>query len=214
MDLALFDFDNTLTVRDMMPDFVRAAVPRWRLRFGGVALAPWLIGYRRGWVSGSTVRRLVTRVGFAGMTYDAYVRAGERFAHEVLPTVLRADAMARFDWHRARGDVVVVVSGSYDVYLSHWCAAQRVDMIASRLEAVDARLTGRYNGPQCVGEEKARRVRQRYDLSRYGAVHAYGDSSEDAELLALADVRWYRGKPVPGRGDVAARCNASRELLE
>ena len=196
MDLALFDFDNTLTVRDMMPDFVRAAVPRWRLHIGGVLIAPWLVGYRQGWVSGTTTRALVTRVGFAGMAQDTYARAGEAFANDVLPTVLRQDAMARLDWHRSRGDTVAVVSGSYDVYLAPWCRSQGVELIASRLEAVDGRLTGRYAGAQCVGEEKARRIRERFGRSRFDAVHAWGDSPEDAAMLALADHRWYRGEPV------------------
>jgi phosphoserine phosphatase len=43
-----------------------------------------------------------------------------------------------------------------------------------------------------VGEEKARRVREQYALSSFDAVHAYGDTPEDAALLALADERWFR----------------------
>ena len=36
----------------------------------------------------------------------------------------------------------------------------------------------------------------RFDLSQYTRIHAYGDSSEDKPMLALAHERWYRGKPV------------------
>ena len=46
------------------------------------------------------------------------------------------------------------------------------------------------------GAEKARRVRERYDLSRYPVVHAYGDTHEDRDLLALAHRRWYRGREI------------------
>jgi phosphoserine phosphatase len=59
-------------------------------------------------------------------------------------------------------------------------------------------LTGRYRGLQCVGEEKARRVRAHYDLSRYGRVHAYGDTPEDHALLALAHCRSYRWRAQAG----------------
>ena len=58
-----------------------------------------------------------------------------------------------------------------------------------------AGLTGRYAGAQCVAEEKARRVRERYDLSGYRAIHAYGDTHEDHALLALADHATWRGAP-------------------
>lgn len=196
MILALFDFDGTITTRETMPDFVRAAVPRARLRLWGTLLAPWVAGYKAGLVSGSNIREKIARVGFRGMREADYRAAGERFARDVLPTVLRPEAMARIAWHKARGDTVVVVSGGFDVYLSHWCRAQGVELICSSLEVVDGALTGRYDGAQCVREEKARRVRERYVLRDFSAVHAYGDTAEDAELLALADESWFREWPV------------------
>lgn len=193
--LALFDFDGTITTRETMPDFVRAVVPRARLRLWGTLLAPWVLGYKLGIVSGSNIREKIARVGFRGMREADYLAAGERFAREVLPTVLRPAAMARIAWHKARGDTVVVVSGGFDVYLSHWCRAQGIELICSKLEVVDGVLTGHYDGAQCVREEKARRVRERYVLRQYGAVHAYGDTTEDAELLALADESWFKVWP-------------------
>jgi phosphatidylglycerophosphatase C len=194
-DLALFDFDGTITTRETMPDFVRMAVPPERLRVWKWLLAPWVIGYRFGIVSGSNIREKIARAGFRGMPEADYLAAGERFAREVLPTVLRPEAMTRIAWHKARGDTVVVVSGGFDVYLSHWCRAQGVDLLSSKLEVVDGALTGRFDGAQCVREEKARRVRERYVLRDFSAVHAYGDTTEDAELLALADESWFRVWP-------------------
>lgn len=195
MNLALFDFDGTITDREMLPAFVRFAVPPARLRLWSWLLAPWVIGYRLGWVSGLSIRRKIARAGFRGMTEADYRAAGERFAREVLPSVLRPQAMARIAWHRARGDTVVVVSGAYDVYLQPWCREHGLGLICSSLESVGGRLTGRYAGAQCVGEEKARRVREQYVLSDFDAVHAYGDTPEDAELLALADESWFRVWP-------------------
>jgi phosphatidylglycerophosphatase C len=196
MNLALFDFDGTLTVRDMLPDFVRGAVSPLRRYVGGAVIAPWVLGYRHGWVSGVSIRSKLARVAFAGMREANYLEAGEGFARLTLPQVLRSDAMATLRAHRERGDIVVVVSGGFDVYLSHWCREHGVDLICSSLEVVDGRLTGRYAGAQCVNEEKARRVRERYDLSSFDEVHAYGDSREDLAMLTLAEHRWYRGKPM------------------
>lgn len=195
MNLALFDFDGTITDREMLPAFVRFAVPPARLRLWSWLLAPWVIGYRLGWVSGLSIRSKIARAGFRGMTEADYRAAGERFSREVLPSVLRPQAMARIAWHRARGDTVVVVSGAYDVYLQPWCREHGLGLICSSLESVNGRLTGRYAGAQCVGEEKARRVREQYVLSDFDAVHAYGDTPEDAELLALADESWFRVWP-------------------
>ena len=196
MNLALFDFDGTITTKEMLPAFVHSAVPPVRLRLGKLLLAPWIAGYKLGWVSGISVREKIARVGFGGMREADYLTAGERFAREALPPVLRPEAMARIAWHKDRGDMVVVVSGGFDVYLSHWCRAHGLDLICSKLEVADGALTGRYHGAQCVREEKSRRVCERYALEGYEEVYAYGDTPEDFALLAIADHRWYRGEPM------------------
>lgn len=192
MNLALFDFDGTITTRELFPDFIRQVVPPQRLALGKVLLGPLVVGYRMGLVSGTTVRARIADFAFRGRPVDEIAQAGERFAEEVVAQALRPEAMTRIDWHRAQGDTVVVVSGAFDVYLSHWCARHGLEWMCSPLESQGGELTGRYLGAQCVGAEKARRVRERYDLSSYALVYAYGDTNEDRALLALAHRRVYR----------------------
>ncbi|HQW82621.1 MAG TPA: HAD-IB family phosphatase [Pseudomonadota bacterium] len=194
--LALFDFDGTITTREMLPDFVHYAVPKWRLRLGKLILMPMVIGYRLGWVSGTAIRAAIARAGFRGMTVTDYEAKAKAFARDVLPGVLRPEMMTRIAAHRASGDTVVVVSGAYDVYLKHWCAEHGLDLIASTLEVRDGRLTGRYAGAQNVLAEKARHVRERFNFSAYAEIHAHGDTPEDQHLLALATRKFYRGVEV------------------
>ena len=52
MSLALFDFDGTITTHETMPDFVRQSVSRRRLLLGNLVLAPLVLGYKLGLVSG------------------------------------------------------------------------------------------------------------------------------------------------------------------
>lgn len=195
--LALFDFDGTITTREMLPDFVHYAVPKWRLRIGKVLLMPMVIAYRLGFVCGTAIRAAIAWVGFRGMAEAEYEAKAIAFARDVLPGVLRPEVMQRIAEHKARGDTVVVVSGAYDVYLKHWCATHGLDLIASTLEVRNGRLTGRYAGAQNVNAEKTRRVRERYELAGYTEVHAHGDTPEDQGLLALAQRRFYRGTEVP-----------------
>ena len=91
---------------------------------------------------------------------------------------------------------MVVVSASLDVYLVEWCESAGVDLICTVLEEVDGTLTGRYQHGDCCGGEKVRRISQRYDLTRYSAVYAYGDTAEDREMLELADQKFYRWKAI------------------
>ncbi|MCD9028054.1 haloacid dehalogenase-like hydrolase [Luteimonas sp. BDR2-5] len=98
-DLALFDFDGTLTTRETFPDFLRHAVPPRRLAVGRVLLAPLVVAYRIGLVPVATLRAWLVRYGFAGVAKAALDDAGARFARDVLPGVLRPDAMTRLRWH-------------------------------------------------------------------------------------------------------------------
>jgi len=102
MDLALFDFDGTITTRETYPDFVRSAVPGWRLALATPPLAPLIVAYRRGWLSGTAVRAAIARAAFAGSSVTAYEAAGAAFARNALPALLSPEAMARIDWHRRR----------------------------------------------------------------------------------------------------------------
>jgi HAD superfamily hydrolase (TIGR01490 family) len=121
---------------------------------------------------------------------------GERYAREAIPPLLRPAALERIDWHKSRGDRIVIVSASLDVYLEPWCAAMELEVICTRLETHGERLTGRYMGGDCCGPEKARRVRERIRVSNYPTIYAYGDSDEDRELLGMADRRYYQGQEL------------------
>ncbi|MBD8898766.1 HAD family hydrolase [Rhodanobacter sp. DHG33] len=193
MNLALFDFDGTVTTRETMSDFVRRAATPLRRVLGIPVFAPMLAGYKMGLVAGTTIRHTVTAFGFRGMPALHAHAAGGRFADEYIPGVLRPEAMQRIAWHQAQGDKVVLVSGGFDFYLAPWCRQHGLELICSTLEIRGDRLTGRYRGAQCVGEEKARRVRERYDLAAYGQCYAYGDTHEDEAMLALAQRKFYRG---------------------
>lgn len=195
-ELALFDFDGTLTTCETFPAFIKHVLPKSRLRAGWLRLWPLVLGYRLRLVSGTRLRAAIIRLGFAGSAVDAVEQAGLRFAAEYLPGVLREDAMTRLDWHRQRGDRVLVVSGGLGLYLRPWAAAQGLELLCSELEVVDGILSGGFAGAQCVGAEKARRVCERVDVAAFVQVHAYGDTPEDAELLALADRRHYRGRSL------------------
>lgn len=196
MNLALFDFDGTITTREMFPDFVHFAVEPHRLALGKLVLAPLIVGYKLGLVSGSLVRAAIVRFGFARVPLAHLESRGATFAEQVLPGVVRPDALDRINWHKSNGDTVVVVSGALDIYLVHWCRSHQLDLICSSLEHEGGTLTGRYRGAQCVLGEKSRRVKERYDLSRYDSVYAYGDTREDLDLLAIADKKYFQWHEV------------------
>jgi len=196
MNLALFDFDGTVTTSDTWTPFIRESATRPRALAAVLLLSPVIAGYKLGIVSARTSRPMVAWFAFRGRSAADVRELGRKYAAEILPDVVRPFAIERIHWHRTRGDDVVVVSASLDVYLRAWCSSHGVDLICTRLEERQGMLTGHYVGGECSGEEKARRIRARYDLSRYAVVYAYGDTDEDREMLAMAHEKYYRWQRV------------------
>lgn len=198
MNLALFDFDGTITFGDTFSPFIRFAVDRRQLVTGMLALSPIILGYKLGLVTAARMRRGMVEAAFRGKREEDVRALGLRYSRQVISGVVRPHALERIEWHKAQGDVVVVVSASLDVYLSDWCQKLGIELICSQLEAAAGVMTGRYIGADCAGEEKAKRVREAYDTRAYPIVYAYGDTDEDQALLRLAHKRYFRWREVAG----------------
>src|SRR6266850_4422291 len=110
MNLALFDFDGTITSSDTWTPFMRFAVPPARLIAGQVLLAPVFVGHRLGVISSSTGRQMAMRVGFQGVPSSDVRQLGAQYAATMIPKTVRRLALERIRWHRSQGDDVVVVS--------------------------------------------------------------------------------------------------------
>ena len=208
MDLALFDFDGTITFVPTYPAFVRFAVTRRRQVLGSFLLAPPLVGYHFGFLSDQAVRKAISRVAFWRDEPARLRSEGARFAREILPQCVRREALERISWHQARGDRVVVVSAALDVYLEPWCEALGIEAICTKLDVRNGRCTGEYVSGDCCGAEKSRRVQDRLRLADYAVIHAYGDTEEDREMLDLASrrfFRWQEGREMPAASAVTRR---------
>lgn len=204
MNIALFDFDGTITTGDTWTPFMRMAVRPGRLIAAQVLLAPVIVGYRTGIISASRGRELAARAGFFGAEATAVGDLGAEYAATTLPAVVRRSALARIAWHRSHGDHIVVVSASLDAYLAPWCRQHDLDYICTTLEHRGGRLTGRYVDGDCAGFEKVRRIRARFDLRQYATIYAYGDSLEDRHMLELADKKFYRWEEISSWADVSS----------
>lgn len=186
--VAAFDVDGTLTTRDCVTPFLRELAGARLL--GALARHPAATlgaGLRR---DNDRLKELACST-LAGLPAEEVAVRGAGFARRVRGEWMRPDTLARLDRHRALGHTVVLVSASLEPYLRPLGALLRVDdVVCTRLEiAPDGRLTGRLEGANCRGPEKARRLRAWLEAHELvdAEVWAYGDSRGDHELLALAD---------------------------
>lgn len=200
--VAAFDFDGTLTDRDTVVPFLRRLAGIDGLGLGLASalhrVAPAAVRRDR-----DALRAVATDRVFRRRTIDEVVASAREYGATLVAERLRADTTARLRWHRDLGHRVVIVSASYEQYVHEVGTALGVDeVLATRLEVVDGRCTGRLDGRNCRGPEKVRRLHtwfaeQRLDPSEV-TLWAYGDSSGDRELLAEADhPHWVRDRLTP-----------------
>jgi phosphatidylglycerophosphatase C len=188
--VAAFDFDGTLTSRDSMIEFL-AAVAGWPAVAKAATLAAPVLPDRNRFKEQVLTHvfkgRPLADVDAQGRTY------GERVARSRIVDAMRE----RVAWHRSQGHEVVIVSASLQSYLAPVAESLALDaLLCTELEA-DAQglCTGQMVGGNCRGQEKASRL-AKWINDPDAIVWAYGDSSGDTEMLAMAThpVKVKRGK--------------------
>jgi len=196
--VAAFDFDGTLTRRDTLLSFLFYTLGIVTVIRHAVMLSPTLLGYALGWIRNDVAKERVFARCLAGIGLDDLMRQGERFATEVLPGLLRKEALARLDWHKKQGHRCIVISASLDLYVRPWAMKMGFDdVIASHLETLDdGTITGNLSGGNCFGTEKVIRLEALLGPTNGYTLYAYGDSRGDSELLSAADHAHYRHFPV------------------
>ena len=190
--IVAFDFDGTLTIRDSFTGFLRwrAGAGGW---FGGLArMTPDLIGYAghrdRGRLKAASVREFLKGAPRTQLEADA-----EAFAGQVWPGFLRYDALACWkDWG-TKGAYRVIVTASPETTVAPFARRLEADALLGTQLVFDAddRVTGAFAGANCRGEEKVRRLRAAFGENMPLAA-AYGDTSGDTEMLAMADEAGFR----------------------
>ena len=202
--VAVFDVDGTLTTGDCVLPFLR--------RTAGARLASTVLRHPLALAAGLVRRdrdrlKALACASLAGRPVAEVDRLGTEFASEVAASRLRDDTSARLRRHQELGHTVVLASASLDPYLLPLARLLGVEeVVCTTLErGVDGRLTGRLDGANCRGPEKARRLRALLaERGLDGAeLWAYGDSADDDAMLALADhplrVDGVRVPPEPER---------------
>lgn len=190
--LALFDFDGTLTTRDTFLDFIRWRSPWPRLLSGLLRSLPAVLAMHLGLMTRQRAKERVMRIFFGGEPVERFHRDCLAYAAERIPQLIRPGARATLESHRRAGDRIIVISASLEDWIAPWCAAEQIELLATVAEVRDGRLTGNIDGANCHGPEKVRRLRGYLDPADYHPIHAYGDSSGDREMLALADHAHFR----------------------
>jgi phosphatidylglycerophosphatase C len=190
--IAFFDFDGTITRRDTLFEIVKFVKGSGALYRGLLVLSPALVLMKLKVLDNETVKQLFLKYFFRNMSAQEFSTACADFCVKRLPALIRPDALEAIRSHQQQGHLVSVVTASAGEWVQPWCTAIGIGCIATNLEIINTRITGKIKGENCNGPEKVRRIREQYDLTNYGEIYAYGDTNGDRPLLGIATHPFFR----------------------
>jgi len=192
MKLALFDFDGTISREETTEDFIYFAVGKIKGELGRLFMAPLYFLYILKIISHHQAKELYLKFYFKGWDREHFVALSREYAATKVARLVKDSALERIRWHQAQEHHVVVVSGSLDIWIKPWCEEKGLDLISTKIDLSEEKITGRLATRNCYREEKVNRINREIDLSQYSHIYAYGDSTGDRAMMALADESYYR----------------------
>lgn len=106
-------------------------------------------------------------------------------------------------WHKNQGHVIAIVSGGFSEYIKEYAKIYDIEyVIATDLEFIDGKATGKIDGIDCIGINKIEKIKAIIDLDKYDLENcfAYSDHISDIPLLSFVgngtvvdfgqDIKW------------------------
>lgn len=185
-----FDLDETITRHDTLLPYAWGFMVRY---------TPWRIPLLLGVLP--AVLQFALRLGDEAVVKQAFIRCAiggsrrttieawtARFVPHLLAKSVFADALKQLAWHRDRGDYLVLMSASTDLYVP--AIARELDFnetICTGVRWDDGRLNGSLTTPNRKGAEKARCFTALIERRPGHTTVAYGNSFTDLPHLRLAN---------------------------
>jgi phosphatidylglycerophosphatase C len=186
--IVAFDFDGTITRKDSLPLFLTRIRSRRELLRCFAHRAPQLAQAVRGGSARDHAKELVCLDVLGGLTCEQADSAAAETARVVQQSLIRSDTGTRIRWHQAAGHRIIVVSASFEAYVTLVAASLGIDEVIATKWHVDPAsnvLTGRLDGLNVRGEAKVdlleAHLKGPCDLD-----YAYGNSGGDTAMLARA----------------------------
>lgn len=185
--IAIFDLDRTITRQPTWTRFLVFANrgrPVFWIRMLRVLVQAAL--YKLGFADRDSVKVVSLRT-LSHLSRNELEEIADHFTTREVATGLRPGAVRAVEWHRDRGDRLILATASVDLIADRIAAVLGFDdVVATRLDwsAGQQPPPPRLDGKNCYGAEKLERFSQ---IGISSAGFAYSDHVSDIEMLRMAD---------------------------
>jgi phosphatidylglycerophosphatase C len=184
--LILFDFDGTITSKDSFWDFLRFVKGDFSL-FIGLVLATLKQVFSLGKFDNSTLKAAILSHFFKGFSENELIILGEKYFHTRMQHILKPKILLKIESYKKENSELALVSASIDCWLLPFAKAHGMTLICTELAYKKGIFSGYFATPNCNYEEKATRIKARFNLENYLKIIAFGNSKGDQAMLDLAD---------------------------
>ena len=189
-DIAIFDLDQTLTKRGCFTPFILYVAirrPRRFLSFHRILLAAvcTVVGfYRR-----DEIKLLMWREVLEGLPREEAETLGNSFAKVWIHNELRRQTKKNIKKHQEAGDRLILATAAMDIIADPIGRTLGFDdIISTRTHwTAEGRVSGSFDGRNCYGEEKLRRVKLILGDLAPSKTLAYSDHITDLPVLLWAE---------------------------
>lgn len=188
-----YDFDGTLIKGDSFLLFPLYALSPFRVLKAVLKSIPVIFSMLvlKSIDASEAKERLFSNL-FKGVSVKEMKEKAEKFADVLDKRLLAPMHDKRFLSGRVQS---VIVSASPGFWIRPWASRHGFeDVISTEAEVENGRFSGKFATPNCKGDEKVRRLLEKYPDKDSIVLEAWGNSKDDLPMLNFADIAHYVGK--------------------
>lgn len=189
--VAYFDFDKTIIDRDSIAPFLIFYLKKYPKKIITlILLTPFFILFTLKITDNQKIKEKISRL-FKNMSIKELESVSKYFANNIIPKYYYKDALKQIEFHKEKGDTLVLITASYGLYIKFIAENLGFDKyIATELWKFREHYTGYLYGKNCYKAEKRfRLLSEGFKETETKGRYAYSDSISDLNLFNFAEYK-------------------------
>lgn len=183
--LVLVDFDKTLYKKDSLIEFTKFYKGKYLFFIGLISLFPSLFKWKLGLISSEITKQKFITYFFKDEDYDMFVEKGKEFSNRNISKNLNPSIWKKIKNHQENNAEIYIVTASFSEWIIDWSNKNSIQIISTKLEVINNKITGNFLSKNCNGIEKVNRIKEKIELENYEKIYVYGSGKGDLEMLQL-----------------------------